>query len=146
MREIKRIVCHHTASKPTTTPDEIRVWHVDGNGWSDIGYHWVIYQGATDWVIEPGRPEARTGSHAKGANADSLGVVVAGDYTKGPLPESAEIMLCAFIASKCRQFGLTEADVYGHREVMRPGYTECPGYSMDKIRARVGGYLAGKLV
>lgn len=145
MREIKRIVCHHTDSKPETTPDEIRRWHKD-RGWSDIGYHWVLYRAADDWDIERGRPESRTGSHAKGSNADSLGVVVAGDYTKGPLPESAEIMLCAFIASKCREFGLSAADVFGHSEVMRPGYTQCPGYDMGKIRARVGGYLAGKLV
>jgi len=142
MREITRIVCHHTASKPTTTPDEIRGWHVNGNGWSDIGYHWVVYlDAAGNWTIAPGRPEKRTGSHAKGANGDSLGIVVAGDYTASTLPERAEIALCAMVAAKCIEFGLTESAVFGHYEVMRPGYTQCPGYDMDRIRARVKTHL-----
>lgn len=138
MREINRIVCHHTASKPTTTPDEIRRWHVDGNGWSDIGYHWVVYlDDAGDWTIAPGRPEKRSGSHAKGKNSDSIGIVVAGDYTAGPLPERAEIALCAMVAAKCIEYGVSVEDVVGHREIMREGYTECPGYDMDRVRARV---------
>lgn len=143
MREIKRIVCHHTDSKPETTPDEIRRWHVDGNGWSDIGYHWVVFLGADgEWDIKPGRPEHRSGSHAKGQNSDSLGIVVSGRYVDAPLPETVELMLAAFIAGKCKEFGLKDSDVYGHKEVMRPGYTQCPGYDMNRVRERVAGYLA----
>ncbi len=63
-RTIRRIVCHHTDSAPTTDAATIRGWHVDGNGWSDIGYHWVIRQTADgEWMTEQGRPESRTGSH-----------------------------------------------------------------------------------
>jgi|OM-RGC.v1.024803878 N-acetylmuramoyl-L-alanine amidase. len=141
-RTIRRIVCHHTDSAPTTDAATIRGWHVDGNGWSDIGYHWVIRQTADgEWMTEQGRPEHRTGSHAKGSNSDSIGIVVAGRYTDAPLPETAELMLCAIVAAKCMDYGLGAQDVYGHREVMAPGYTVCPGYDMDRIRDRVAGYL-----
>ena len=143
MRTIRRIVCHHSASSPTTTPDEIRRWHVDGNGWSDIGYHYVLHIGEDgEWTAAKGRPEARNGSHAQGNNADSIGICVAGDYTDRPLPETAEIALCALVAGKCIEHGIGADAVYGHSEVMRPGYTQCPGYDMDRVRARVADHLA----
>jgi len=145
MRKIRSIVCHHTASNPSTTPDEIRGWHVNGNGWSDIGYHWVVFRDDDgDWLVEAGRPEARSGAHAKGKNADTLGIVVSGDYTKGALPELAEMALAALVAAKCVAFGLNESHVFGHSEVMAKGYTVCPGYDMDRVRARVAGYLAAR--
>ncbi|MDF1699547.1 MAG: peptidoglycan recognition family protein [Planctomycetota bacterium] len=142
MREITEITCHHTASKPTTTPDEIRSWHVKGNGWSDIGYHWIVFLDEDgDWVAAEGRPESRAGAHAKNRNKHSIGIVVSGDYVEDTLPERAEIALSALVAAKCIQHSLTVENVFGHKEVMRPGYTECPGYDMDRIRDRVQTHL-----
>lgn len=143
MREIRRLVCHHTASPQTTTPAEIRRWHVDERGWSDVGYHWILYMDdAGDWTWAPGRPERRAGSHAKGRNKDSIGLVVCGDYTEHALPERAEIALAAMVAAKCLEHGVLLEDVVGHREIMPEGYTVCPGYDMDRIRERVRGHLA----
>ncbi len=50
-------------------------------------------------------------------------------------PASGIVVELAALAS------LGAEDVYGHREVMAPGYTVCPGYDMDGIRDRVAGYL-----
>lgn len=34
--------CSATRADQNITTDDIRSWHVNDNGWSDIGYHWVI--------------------------------------------------------------------------------------------------------
>lgn len=46
-----------------------------GNGWSDIGYHYVIL---TDGTIEDGRPIQRSGAHVKGHNLHSVGICLVG--------------------------------------------------------------------
>ena len=55
MRNINRIILHCSATPEGryTSANEIRKWHVNGNGWSDIGYHYVI---RIDGTIEKGRP------------------------------------------------------------------------------------------
>ena len=77
MREIRQIIIHCAATPPAMDvgADEIRGWHVDGNGWSDIGYHYVIRRSGD---VEPGRPLERAGAHARGQNSDSIGVCLVG--------------------------------------------------------------------
>lgn len=77
MRQIKKIVVHcaDTPASMNIGADEIRVWHVDGNGWKDIGYHYVIRR---DGTLENGRPESDTGAHVAGHNADSIGICLVG--------------------------------------------------------------------
>lgn len=55
----------------------IRSWHVSGNGWRDIGYHWIIDR---DGTVAPGRPETVQGAHVAGYNQDSLGVCLLGGH------------------------------------------------------------------
>lgn len=54
---------------------EIRRWHVQHNGWSDIGYHWIV--GRLGDVL-PGRDEAVVGAHVRGHNRDSIGICLIG--------------------------------------------------------------------
>lgn len=56
---------------------EIRRWHVDGHGWSDIGYHYVIDR---DGTIEFGRPISRAGAHTIGRNSNSIGICLIGGF------------------------------------------------------------------
>ena len=44
MRNINKIIVHCSATPEDrdVSIDTIRKWHVEDNGWSDIGYHWVI--------------------------------------------------------------------------------------------------------
>lgn len=44
-------------------------------GWSGIGYHYVIL---LDGTIEKGRPDENIGSHVRGHNSNSIGVVYTG--------------------------------------------------------------------
>ena len=64
MRDINRIMlhCSATVEGKDYSVDTIRKWHVDGRGWSDIGYHYVIQ---LDGTISQGRPITRAGAHIK---------------------------------------------------------------------------------
>ena len=54
---------------------EIKKWHVDDNGWDDIGYHYIIKRGG---LVEVGRPEGFQGAHAPAANSKSIGICLVG--------------------------------------------------------------------
>jgi N-acetylmuramoyl-L-alanine amidase len=73
---ISRIVIHCTATREgqDVSAATIRKWH-KGQGWSDIGYHFVI---RLDGTIEAGRPESKVGSHVRGHNSGSIAVVYVG--------------------------------------------------------------------
>lgn len=77
MRKIDEIIIHCSATPEgrDVTAAEIRRWHVQGRGWADIGYHYVI---TLDGRIESGRPLDRPGAHCRGHNARSIGVCYAG--------------------------------------------------------------------
>ena len=64
MRDINLLVVHCSATQAglDVGAAEIRKWHV-GQGWKDIGYHYVIRRSG---AIEPGRPESEVGAHAQG--------------------------------------------------------------------------------
>jgi N-acetylmuramoyl-L-alanine amidase len=75
-RKITYIVVHSTATpegKDYTVAD-IRKMH-KANGWSDIGYHYVIYR---DGTLHEGRDVNISGGHARGYNSNSIGIVYIG--------------------------------------------------------------------
>ena len=76
MRTINKIILHCAATPEGrhVSVDTIRRWHLE-RGWSDIGYHFVIY---LDGTIVPGRPVERSGAHTKGLNANSIGICYVG--------------------------------------------------------------------
>lgn len=87
MRKINKIILHCTATPEGKdyTVAQIRECHVKGNGWNDIGYHYVVYR---DSSVHEGRPVEKAGAHCKGHNADSIGVCyVGGCATDGRTPK-----------------------------------------------------------
>jgi len=78
MRRINEIILHCAATRPDQDigAAEIDEWH-RSNGWSGIGYHWVIRR---DGTREPGRPEPHVGAHVYGHNANSIGVCLVGGF------------------------------------------------------------------
>jgi N-acetylmuramoyl-L-alanine amidase len=144
VRQITRIAVHHTASPPTTTAAEVDGWH-RARGWSGIGYHRLVRLDAAAgrWVVEEGRPEARAGAHVAGANTDSLGVAVAGDWSAEAPPAEAVALVVEVCASWCRRYGIAPAAIRGHREHAGAA-TACPGrIPVDAVRAAVAGRLRG---
>ena len=120
-RKVNRIIIHHSASPSSTTVDEIRKWHVEDNGWNDIGYHFIITE---DGVIHECRPLAKIGAHTKGYNRYSIGICVVGN-TSITAPSMTQMEQLTLLISALRHdFQLEPEDIEGHQEF---GNTECPG-------------------
>lgn len=85
MRNIKTIVLHCTATKPDHDVEisHVREWHVKGNGWRDVGYHWLI---KLDGTVEAGRPFHQVGAGVKGHNANALHVAYVGGLDDDGVP------------------------------------------------------------
>lgn len=75
-RIITDIIIHCTASQPCAdlSADDIRRMH-KAQGWSDIGYHYVV---RLDGTVEEGRDVDIIGAHVSGFNKHSIGVVYVG--------------------------------------------------------------------
>ena len=121
----KQIILHHTDSHDVPA-SEIHRWHLNRN-WLGIGYHFVI---RANGRIEEGRPIGSIGSHALGANADSIGIVFTGRFeqhrpTIGQI--QAGIQLIKYIESI---YGNLE--ISGHKD---HSSTSCPGkfFPMQEI-------------
>ncbi len=56
---------------------EIRRWHVEQNGWADIGYHFIVDR---DGTVNRGRPVDKTGAFEPKVNARGIGVCLIGGY------------------------------------------------------------------
>lgn len=77
MRPLKEIIIHCTGTIPSnsTTVEAVRRYHVNHNGWKDIGYHYLIY---LDGSIHQGRPLDQKGAHVKNHNEGTIGVCYVG--------------------------------------------------------------------
>ena len=119
------ITIHHTAGpassyRGASTIQGIQSYHQDQQGWSDIGYHYLI---GPDGVVYEGRPQGTLGSHSP-PNNGRLGLCMVGDFNKGdtPTPQalgSLQAMLGAFF-----QQGISPQQVFGHKQQRS---TDCPG-------------------
>jgi hypothetical protein len=88
---------HHTASSNNYAPGDvpailrgIQSYHMDSNGWNDIGYNFVVDRFGGLWEARGGgidRPVV--GAHVLGFNSGSTGVAVIGDFSGGPPPGPA---------------------------------------------------------
>jgi hypothetical protein len=81
-------VVHHAVTANVYSPAEvpgiirsIQTFHMDGNGWYDIAYNFVIDRFGTIWEGRAGGiGNTVIGGHAKGFNTGSTGVVALGSF------------------------------------------------------------------
>lgn len=81
---VREIIVHCSATRPDWMDGspiadkvaEIRRWHL-ANGWSDIGYHWIVDR---DGKVLAGRPETVIGAHTVGKNSGSIGICLIGGH------------------------------------------------------------------
>ncbi len=144
-------VVHHTAGKSPLTPEEsaaivrgIQAYHVEGNGWNDIGYNFLV--DAFGQVFEGRRggiDRNVIGAHALGFNTGSVGVAVLGNFERElPTPEAqaalAQLLSWRLDVGHVDPLALVSAAstagevrtlraVSGHRDV---GNTACPGENL----------------
>ena len=81
MRPINKVLIHCSATPQgrDVKIETIKDWHVGHNGWSDIGYHYVI---ELDGEIKEGRPVEITGAHCRGQNKFSIAICYVGGMNK----------------------------------------------------------------
>jgi len=113
-------------------------WHRE-RGWPEIGYHYVvrngyetarsIYDVKQDGLVEEGRAIELKGAHARGHNANSIGICLIGDET---FTELQFLCTLLFVQSLLDEYGLTIDAVVGHGELAP---TECPGFTASLFRA-----------
>ena len=131
MRAIKKIIVH-CADTPEGRDDraaDIKRWHTEERGSSDIGYHYVV---DLDGTIEPGRPVEKAGAHCTGHNADSIGVCYIGGCDKKMQPKDTRtdaqkaslLLLLKYLVAKYP--GVT---IYGHRDFANKS---CPSFDAKK--------------
>jgi hypothetical protein len=95
---IRLAVVHHSDSSNSYTQADvpgilrsIQAFHMDGRGWNDIAYNFVVDKFGTVWEGRGGgidRPVI--GAHAQGFNTSTVGVMVIGDYTQAQ-PSAAAV-------------------------------------------------------
>jgi len=81
MRKIDKIIVHCSGTSEFQDFDitDIRDWHVNGNGWSDVGYHFII---KLDGTIQDGRPLQKIGAHCFRKNRSSIGICYIGGMNR----------------------------------------------------------------
>lgn len=79
LKDVREIIIHCSATPASMDigVEEIRQWHVEERGWSDIGYHYVIRR---DGTLEKGRPLTRMGAHVRGRNKNTIGICLVGGH------------------------------------------------------------------
>ena len=128
------IVIHCAATKPSMDVgvDTIRDWHVNGNGWRDIGYHLVIRR---DGSVEKGRDINDSGAHAAGYNSKSIGLCLVGGMAEDNSAEdnfTAQQWTSLLATVKELEVDYPSAKVIGHNEISEK---ECPSFDVQKWKA-----------
>lgn len=145
MMEIQKILIHHSLTKDQTVVDwpAIRRYHIETNGWDDIGYHWGIENVNGAIVLQKGRPENVPGAHTIGMNDKSLGICVVGNYDLAVPSETVLNRLADLCALKCKEYHLRPEDIEPHHKYA--SYKTCPGsmFPMERLRDKVRVILAG---
>lgn len=135
MRQIKEIILHCSATPENRDikAKDIREWHINENGWKDIGYHYII---DIDGTVENGRPVEQPGAHTKGHNENSIGICYIGGCDKNMkskdtrTPEQMDALL-DLVYVLCEQYHLTIENIHCHNEYSDKN---CPSFTIDEFR------------
>ncbi|WP_327677494.1 peptidoglycan recognition protein [Kitasatospora sp. NBC_00458] len=165
---VRAVFVHHTATATAyecaDAPRVIRAiyqYHVQGNGWRDIGYNFLVDRCGTVYEGRAGGTDLPVhGAHTLGFNTDSAGVAAIGTYVSDVPPQPLLDGLAGISAWK---LGLTDQDAAGRTRLVsgssasryplgttvtfdavsghRDGFnTECPGAALypllPDLRAR----------
>ena len=126
-RKINKVYIHCSASdvKAYDNIETIREWHVEGNGWSDVGYHIFIRK---DGTKEEGRPLEEIPSAQKGHNTGSIAICLSGLHIDLFTQKQFESLV--ELCKEINQAYNKELTFHGHCEVSDK---ECPVFDYKKI-------------
>ncbi len=133
------LIIHHSAGTNVSADwaavvRSIWNYHVNSNGWSDIGYNWLV---DPNGIIYIGRGDQILGAHFCGKNGQTLGTCMLGDFTTATPAAEAITSLQGLLAWKvCAenihplsatfhpQSAAFLPNISGHRDGCN---TSCPG-------------------
>jgi len=126
-----KIIIHHSLTKDSGTVSwgAIRRWHVEHEGWEDIGYHTGIELVYTEYEMFMGRVWDKIGAHTRGQNDKSLGFIFVGNYDLEPPPKKMLEVGARVIALWMRLFNIPRDNIYRHSDFA--SYKSCPGTEFD---------------
>ena len=118
--------------------DKIAQWHIQDNGWEDVGYHWIIKR---DGTIESARPEDMQGAHAPAANHRSVAICLIGgsqDDGKGwenNFTDEQFVSLKSLILDLIKRYDMPKdfkqiKKIIGHYQV--DDKKECPSFKVPE--------------
>ncbi len=154
---LRLALVHHTAGANGYTAAQspaivraIELYHVQGNGWNDIGYNFLVDRFGQVFEGRYGGIERNVvGAHAEGFNTGSVGVAMLGEYGSLPVTQKGHDALAALLAWRLDIAHIDPATtlsfisggnarfpaglpvflrtVSGHRDT---GFTDCPGSAL----------------
>jgi len=142
--EVKHLIIHHSAGSNTNlnytqVVRDIYIYHTEVNGWSDIGYNYLIAQDGTIFKgrdPDTGSQDDVRGAHFCGMNTGTMGVCLLGDYTSIPPTNESVQALLTLIGWKLDKEGLNAFESFSFNSIPNLGAisghrdgcaTECPG-------------------
>ena len=160
---VTHLIVHHAAGTNSSSDwgaVVLAIWnqHTGTNGYSDIGYNWLI---APDGVLYEGRYNSSvsnvTGAHFCGTNGGTMGVCMLGDYTNITVTSAARNTLAQLLAWKACERNIdplaaafhassnrTINNISGHRDGCA---TQCPGNTfypdLPGVRTDVANIING---
>ncbi|MGH8915785.1 MAG: N-acetylmuramoyl-L-alanine amidase [Acidimicrobiia bacterium] len=164
--EVRFLIVHHTASSTQHEPEDvpgllrgIRSFHVEGRGWNDIAYNFLIDRYGVVWEGRAGSLDGPVAGDATGGNQGFTQLVcLIGDFTAEPPSEPAQQSLIATLAWLADRYEIdvqsgmtisfvsrgsnrwpegtqvTTAPIAGHRDM---SLTSCPGDAFYPMLAEV---------
>jgi N-acetyl-anhydromuramyl-L-alanine amidase AmpD len=108
---------------------EVRKWHVNDRGWSDIGYHFLIDRNGK---VGAGRPLEKVGAHVVNHNSGTIGISLFGGYEAASTDDFLENFTSAqdaalrqLIQDLGSRFSINR--LTGHNEYANKA---CPGFAV----------------
>ena len=119
------IHCSATDNQKHDNVETIRRWHVDDNGWDDIGYHFVITR---DGKIHSGRDLEKIPAAQRGHNTNSIAICVTGLKAFTVDQMGALVCFCMMLDKEYRG----SVSFHGHCEVANK---LCPVFGYKEVLA-----------
>lgn len=113
------VTLHYSVSPESQTPRQIQDFHMDGNGWADIGYNLLV---DSDDTAYEGRGWTVVGAHAAPRNVAGIGICYIG---RDDMTPAAKRTVVELYNMACAKAGRTLAR-RGHQDI---NSTSCPGSS-----------------
>jgi hypothetical protein len=138
---ITHIIIHHSLTV-TGSAEAFANYHVNTNGWSIMGYHYVIEQdGTIKWCADHNIRTPHVGDH----NSYCLGICMTGDFrTQEPTKEQYESFLWLVHKLLTEDFKDQDIEVKGHSELSGYEWKSCPVIDMKQTRKDILGYAYSK--